>query len=90
MAADRFAAPDSDTLRVTPLEGLTALYHRPSGQTHVVAEPVPEILTALAGAALSLDDLLAAMGLPADDGEIRAGLSGHLSALQASGLVWVA
>jgi PqqD family protein of HPr-rel-A system len=90
MAADRFAAPSSKTLIVTPLEGLTALYHSPSGQTHVVAEPVPEILAALAGTPLSLDDLMNAMGLGADDEDVRAGLSGHLAALIDSGLVWVA
>ncbi len=90
MAADRFAAPSPETLIVTPLEGLTALYHRPSGQTHVVAEPVPEILAALAGTALSLDDLMITMALGSDDEEVRTGLSGHLAALIDSGLVWVA
>ncbi len=90
MAAHRFAAPSSETLRVTPLEGLTAFYHRPSGQTHVVAEPVPEIMAALAGTALSLDELLSAMDLGTDDEEVRVGLSGHLAALIDSGLVWVA
>lgn len=87
MAFDRFAAPSSETLIVTPLEGLTALYHRPSGQTHVVAEPVPEILAALAGQALSLDELLSAMGLGDNDAEVRAGLSGHIAGLMDSGLV---
>jgi PqqD family protein of HPr-rel-A system len=87
MAFDRFAAPSSETLIVTPLEGLTALYHRPSGQTHVVAEPVPEILAALTGQALSLDELLSAMGLGDDDAEVRAGLFGHLAGLMDSGLV---
>jgi len=36
-----------DELLVRPLEGLTLIYHRPSGVTHIVDSPVPEILSQL-------------------------------------------
>lgn len=42
-------AADAPTQRIAvPLDGMTALYHRPSGATHLVAAPVPELLEALA------------------------------------------
>jgi PqqD family protein of HPr-rel-A system len=43
----RFAADPPDCVRIVPLDSLTAIYHRRSGQTHIVAEPMPEILAAL-------------------------------------------
>jgi PqqD family protein of HPr-rel-A system len=53
----RAAAPE--TLRIVPLDALTLIYHRASGITHVVDAPVPEMLEALAGDDLSVDQLLA-------------------------------
>ncbi len=32
---------------IQPLDAMTLVYHRPSGVTHIVAEPVPEILAAM-------------------------------------------
>lgn len=40
------AIPATDLI-VRPLADITLVYHRPSGQTHMVASPVPEILAAL-------------------------------------------
>ncbi len=40
------ADPAADRPEIT-LDGVSILYHRPSGITHVVASPVPELLTAL-------------------------------------------
>jgi PqqD family protein of HPr-rel-A system len=63
-----YAADPPDCLRIVPLDSLTAIYHRRSGQTHVVTEPMPEILAALQhgpadavtlAAKLDVDDLLA-------------------------------
>lgn len=42
-----YRAETPDALLVQPLDDLTLLYHRPSGQTHMVMSPVPEILDAL-------------------------------------------
>jgi PqqD family protein of HPr-rel-A system len=47
MAASRFVAdPPAERIAVE-FEGLTILYHRPSGATHVLAPPAPELLDAL-------------------------------------------
>lgn len=53
----RAASPDS--LIVVPVDLLTAIYHRASGQTHLIASPAPEILQALAEAPLDAAALLA-------------------------------
>jgi PqqD family protein of HPr-rel-A system len=53
----RAASPDS--LIVAPVDLLTAIYHRASGQTHLMASPAPEILEALAEAPLDAAALLA-------------------------------
>ena len=53
----RAASPDS--LIVAPVDLLTAIYHRASGQTHLMASPAPEILKALAEAPLDAAALLA-------------------------------
>jgi PqqD family protein of HPr-rel-A system len=71
-------------LRIVPLDSLTAIYHRRSGQTHVVAEPVPEILAALAEGEADVPTLLARLGLAGDpDGALTA----RLEELVATGLV---
>ena len=47
MAGPVFHADDRRAIRAVPLDGLTALYHAPSGMTHIVAPPAPQILEAL-------------------------------------------
>jgi PqqD family protein of HPr-rel-A system len=84
MPAQVFAAPAPDLLIARPLGSLVAYYHRPSGQTHVVTSPVPEILSALqTHGPLNLANLLAALGLT----EGEAVLSERLAELEARGLV---
>ncbi|GAA0734222.1 HPr-rel-A system PqqD family peptide chaperone [Sphingomonas japonica] len=85
MIVYRSAAPA--TLRRSDLDAMAAIYHRASGQTHLVASPVPEILDCLAEP-LSLDALLAALGERFDlvDAD-RGGLQARLDELAASGLV---
>jgi PqqD family protein of HPr-rel-A system len=73
-------------LRVVPLDSLTAVYHRASGQTHVVAEPMPEILAALGDAEADMPGLIVRLGLT-DTPETRAVLSERLAELVATGLV---
>ncbi len=62
----RYRAPAPDALRILALDDLTAIYHRASGQTHVVAPPVPELLALLAGQALNAGDVLAALAAAYD------------------------
>ncbi len=86
MAEPRFTAPPADCLISVRLDGITALYHRSSGMTHIVAEPVPEILAALAAAPLTAGELLLALGLD-DDSETRPALMARIDELEGGGLV---
>ena len=85
--ADRFIAADPRTLRIVALDSLTAIYHRTSGITHVVASPVPELLAALADP-LTLDALLAKLAAEYDlpDADLAA-LAERLAELETAGLV---
>lgn len=69
-----------------PLDSLTAIYHRPSGQTHVVAEPVPELLSALCIGACDVAALARRVGLDATEDTLNL-LIERLNELVATGLV---
>jgi PqqD family protein of HPr-rel-A system len=90
MADISWRAADPASLIAVPIDGLTALYHRPSGQTHLLAEPVPEILAALSGEALTLADLRAALAAAHDLEGDDAALLARLEELVGSGLVAIA
>jgi PqqD family protein of HPr-rel-A system len=81
-----FRADPPDARRIVPLDSLTAIYHRASGQTHVVAEPMPEILAALGQGAVGVDGLIERLGLT-DAPETRDLLAERLEELIATGLV---
>jgi PqqD family protein of HPr-rel-A system len=81
------AAPPA-LLRIVPLDVLTLIYHRPSGITHVVDAPVPEILEVLAEAPLSAAALLARLADRFDLADADpAALAARLDELAAAGLV---
>ncbi len=48
MAGPSYIADPEGLIRRVELDGLTALFHLPSGMTHIVAPPAPQILDALA------------------------------------------
>jgi PqqD family protein of HPr-rel-A system len=81
-----YRADPPDGLRIVPLDSLTAIYHRASGQTHVVAEPMPEILAVLGRGEADLTGLLARLDL-IDLPQTRALLTERLDELVATGLV---
>jgi PqqD family protein of HPr-rel-A system len=81
-----YRADPPDGLRIVPLDSLTAIYHRASGQTHVVAEPMPQILAALGPGDADLPDLILRLGVT-DTAETRALLTERLEELVATGLV---
>jgi PqqD family protein of HPr-rel-A system len=90
MAEPVYTADASEGVLRVDLDALTALFHRRSGVTHVVAEPVPQIVSALAGQSLTLGALFAALSRDhelIDDAETRAALSARLDELQEVGLV---
>ena len=74
MAGPRFIADPPDEMRKVELDGLTALYHRPSGLTHILAAPAPQILDALAGQAGDAAEIAARIA--ADGSLVPAGTAG--------------
>lgn len=88
----RYRAGDAADIALRPLDGLTLLYHRPSGATHMAAAPVPEILAALedgpGDAAQVLGRLAARFELETDERDsLFATVEARLEELVALGLV---
>ena len=87
----RYRVEPADQLILRPLDDLTLLYHRRSGQTHMVVSPVPEIIAALDGPApMTVDDVLARLSQdydPGDRDEALSALGQHLEELTALGVV---
>lgn len=83
-----YAADPEGAVRALELDGLTALFHRPSGATHIVAPPAPEILAALRDGPADADVLLDRMRARYDlaDGD-RSALHARLAELEEAGLV---
>ena len=78
-----------DLVRVE-LDALTAVYDRRSGQTHLLASPLPEMLAALGAKDWTLDTFAAELANNYDlvgDGDGRALIAGHLAELVTLGLV---
>ncbi|TVV73000.1 HPr-rel-A system PqqD family peptide chaperone [Sphingomonas solaris] len=76
-------------------EGMTLLYHRPSGITHVLLPPAPEILTALADGPADPATLAARLAVShaigdGDGEDAAAVIAARLGELAAVGLVAVA
>jgi PqqD family protein of HPr-rel-A system len=87
MAGPLYIADPQDEMKAVPLDGLTAVFHRPSGNTHLLAPPAPQILEALAGSAADTEGLLVRI---AERFEIEGGaeaLAARLAELEAAGLV---
>lgn len=92
MKAERRYGPyDSGAVLPCVLEDITLLYHRASGQTHMVISPVPEILEALGeGASMSAVEVYARLTRDYDLGpevDAIAQIEAHLDNLAALGLV---
>lgn len=83
MAGLRYIA---DPVETVALDGLSVLYHAPSGMTHIVAPPAPQILEALgegpADAAELLFRLRRSFEFQDEDG-----IHARLDELEAAGLV---
>lgn len=81
-------APAPDAIRTVPLgDGITALFHRPSGTTHLLAEPAPEILALLAEAPLDRPALARRLGELYDVAADAPALDARLAELIAAGLI---
>lgn len=87
----RYCREDRDAIAACALDDFTLLYHRASGQTHMVISPVPEILEALDQAVPSTaaevhDRLADRYDLGDADGCVIALIDAHLAELTALGL----
>lgn len=84
-----FTAEPPDQLRYVTLDGLTLIYHRRSGQTHLVSEPLPDILETLGDCPMNAAQILAQLSSRATIPEAGAAeaLSARLAELEAIGLV---
>lgn len=75
------------------LDTLTAVYDRRSGQTHLLAAPLPDLLDALGGGEWTLAEFGAHLAdqyeLASDDGDAGAVIAARLAELAALGLVEV-
>lgn len=87
MAGPRYIADPPELVRRVELEGLTAIFHRPSGMTHILAPPAPQILEALADRPFDLDDLADHLGGRFEVEGDRAALAARLAELESTGLV---
>ncbi|HEX8644621.1 MAG TPA: HPr-rel-A system PqqD family peptide chaperone [Allosphingosinicella sp.] len=88
MAGPRYIADGPDELRAVALDGLVALFHAPSGMTHIVAPPAPQILEALhegPGDARAILDRIRAR-YEVEEGGTDA-IEARLAELEAAGLV---
>jgi PqqD family protein of HPr-rel-A system len=90
--AARIYAADPPAARVSvPLDALVAVYHRPSGVTHLLAAPSPELLDALADGpadAATLRDRLAMLYDLEGDGSAM--IDARMAELIVAGLAWAA
>ena len=92
MAGPRYIADTPDLIRAVALDGLTALFHTPSGMTHIVAPPAPQILDVLADNPGDADEILARIRARFDvdsDGAAEA-IAARLAELETAGLVRLA
>ena len=90
MMRPRFVVDPPDERPSVEVEGMTILYHRPSGITHVVAPPVPELLRALAAGPADAGEIVARLAEQHDiagEGGLEEIVAARLDELAAAGLV---
>lgn len=80
------AAPAADLL-VAPLDAFTVVYHRPSGITHLLSAPAPDLMETMGEREWTLDALADALAERFDMIRDDPALEARLQELVASGLV---
>lgn len=87
----RWHRTELDRLAIVPLDTLTAVFDRGSGDTHIIAEPLPQLLDILSETPLDLASVRAALSQHFELGDDPdAQLVARLEELVALGLVHVA
>ena len=90
MSAPVYIADPPDQRTAVVLESLVAVFHAPSGATHLLAPPAPEILAVLAAGPADADTILLRLRETHElsgEGD-EAAIAARLDELEASGLVW--
>ena len=84
-----YKAEPADQILVEPLDAMTLIYQRRSGITHIVAEPVPEILAVMGEDALDAEQIAARLAAQFDFDVADAAsiVAARLDELAAVGLV---
>lgn len=87
-----YRAPASaDLAPSVPLDGFTLVYHRSSGQTHMLAEPAPEILAALAEGDADPAEIVRRLardhGILDSEGDVEAVIAARMAELAELGLI---
>lgn len=85
-----YRAEPAEARLVEPLDAITLIYQRRSGITHLVTEPVPEILEAMGEDALTAAQLAARLSASFDlgsEGDAEAVIAARLEELALLGLV---
>jgi PqqD family protein of HPr-rel-A system len=86
MAGPQYIADPASAVTSIALDGLSVLFHAPSGMTHIVAAPAPEILDALRQGPADAAELLRRLRARFEfDGEEA--IHPRLGELEAAGLV---
>ena len=86
MAGPVYIADDALARVTVPLDGLSLVWHAPSGATHIVAPPAPEILDALLDGPADAAELLRRLHAKYDfDGDEA--IHARLGELEEAGLV---
>jgi PqqD family protein of HPr-rel-A system len=86
----RFKADPPAARLGVALDGFVLLFHRPSGSTHMLATPAPEILEALEDGPADAREIVARLAARhgiADAAEAEAVVAARLAELEAVGLV---
>ena len=89
MSGARYSTDSEACVESVALDGLWVLFHRPSGMTHIVAPPAPQILEALRLGPADTGEILARMRAWYDlEGDEAAdAVEARLEELEAAGLV---
>ncbi len=87
MAGPRYIADAPELLLKVELDGLTALFHVPSGMTHIVAPPAPQLLEALGAGAADAEELGARLEPSFEIEGALEQMEARLAELEAAGLV---
>ena len=87
MTGPRYVADGADHMRKVELDGLTALFHRPSGMTHLLAAPAPQILDVIANNPADVPEILSRLSAVFEVEGGDEAIIARLVELEASGLV---